>query len=481
MDLCDLSIHELKAQLEKEEITVEEVLDSFLQRIDAVEDKVKAYVTVTGTEARERIRAELEGSLAGIPLAVKDNISTEGIRTTCSSKMLENYIPPYNATVVDKLNEAGAVLLGKTNLDEFAMGGSSESSYFHETRNPWNLEYVPGGSSGGSAAAVAAGEAAAALGTDTGGSIRQPAAFCGLVGLKPTYGTVSRYGLMAYAGSMDQIGPITRDVEDAALLLNVISGYDPKDSTSVKREELDYTAFLQEDLAGMKVALPREYLDLVSNPEIKESVLAAFKKMEAEGAKVEEVSLPHLKYAAAVYYILATGEASSNMACYDGVRYGFRSKEAANVAEMFGNTRSEGFGEEVKRRILFGTYVLSANSYEAYYVKAQKVRTLLIKEFEDIFKNYDLIITPTTGDTAFKVGTVTEPLESYKMDTFTVPVNLTGIPAISLPCGFSSKNLPIGIQIMGPQFGDGKIIQAAYSLEKILKLGNKRPELEVAQ
>ena len=286
---------------------------------------------------------------------------------------------------------------------------------------------------------------------------------------------------MAYAGSMDQIGPITRDVEDAALLLNVISGYDPKDSTSVKREELDYTAFLQEDLAGMKVALPREYLDLVSNPEIKESVLAAFKKMEAEGAKVEEVSLPHLKYAAAVYYILATGEASSNMACYDGVRYGFRSKEAANVAEMFGNTRSEGFGEEVKRRILFGTYVLSANSYEAYYVKAQKVRTLLIKEFEDIFKNYDLIITPTTGDTAFKVGTVTEPLESYKMDTFTVPVNLTGIPAISLPCGFSSKNLPIGIQIMGPQFGDGKIIQAAYSLEKILKLGNKRPELEVAQ
>lgn len=479
MELCDLTIHELREKLENKEVTAADVLDSFLRRIEAVEEKVKAYVTITADEARERISSDLQGSLAGIPLALKDNISTEGIRTTCSSKMLENYIPPYNATVVEKLNEEGAVILGKTNLDEFAMGGTTGFSAFHETRNPWNLEHVPGGSSGGSAAAVAAGEAAAALGTDTGGSIRQPAAFCGLVGLKPTYGTVSRYGLLAYANSLDQIGPITRDVEDAALLLNVITGHDPKDSTSVQMELADYTAFLKEDLAGMRIALPKEYYELDYNPEVKESVLAAVKKMEAEGAVVEEVSIPSIEHSVAVYYILATGEASSNLACYDGVRFGYRSKTAGNVAEMFRNTRSEAFGEEVKRRILFGTYILSAEAYEDYYVKAQKVRTLLIKEIEDVFKNYDLIVTPTTPETAFKAGAITDPLESYKMDAFTVPVNLAGIPAITIPCGFSSANLPIGIQIMGPRFGEGKIIQAAYSLEKILQLGNKRPELEV--
>ena len=479
MELCDLTIHELREKLENKEVTAADVLDSFLRRIEAVEEKVKAYVTITADEARERISSDLQGSLAGIPLALKDNISTEGIRTTCSSKMLENYIPPYNATVVEKLNEEGAVILGKTNLDEFAMGGTTGFSAFHETRNPWNLEHVPGGSSGGSAAAVAAGEAAAALGTDTGGSIRQPAAFCGLVGLKPTYGTVARYGLLAYANSLDQIGPITRDVEDAALLLNVITGHDPKDSTSVQMEQADYTAFLKEDLAGMRIALPKEYYELDYNPEVKESVLAAVKKMEAEGAVVEEVSIPSIEHSVAVYYILATGEASSNLACYDGVRFGYRSKTAGNVAEMFRNTRSEAFGEEVKRRILFGTYILSAEAYEDYYVKAQKVRTLLIKEIEDVFKNYDLIVTPTTPETAFKAGAITDPLESYKMDAFTVPVNLAGIPAITIPCGFSSANLPIGIQIMGPRFGEGKIIQAAYSLEKILQLGNKRPELEV--
>lgn len=479
MELCDLTIHELREKLENKEVTAADVLDSFLRRIEAVEEKVKAYVTITADEARERISSDLQGSLAGIPLALKDNISTEGIRTTCSSKMLENYIPPYNATVVEKLNEEGAVILGKTNLDEFAMGDTTGFSAFHETRNPWNLEHVPGGSSGGSAAAVAAGEAAAALGTDTGGSIRQPAAFCGLVGLKPTYGTVSRYGLLAYANSLDQIGPITRDVEDAALLLNVITGHDPKDSTSVQMEQADYTAFLKEDLAGMRIALPKEYYELDYNPEVKESVLAAVKKMEAEGAVVEEVSIPSIEHSVAVYYILATGEASSNLACYDGVRFGYRSKTAGNVAEMFRNTRSEAFGEEVKKRILFGTYILSAEAYEDYYVKAQKVRTLLIKEIEDVFKNYDLIVTPTTPETAFKAGAITDPLESYKMDAFTVPVNLAGIPAITIPCGFSSANLPIGIQIMGPRFGEGKIIQAAYSLEKILQLGNKRPELEV--
>lgn len=479
MEIYDLTIHELRKKLTEGELSPSEILDSFYQRIDKVEEKVKAYVTLTEKEARERVTAELTGPLAGIPLAIKDNFSTEGIRTTCSSKILHNYVPPYNATVVDRLNEAGAITLGKANMDEFAMGSSTENSGFFPTHNPWNLECAPGGSSGGSAAAVAAGEAAGALGSDTGGSIRQPAAFCGVVGLKPTYGNVSRYGLVAFASSLDQIGPITKDVRDSALLMNVIAGHDPMDSTSVNIELPDYTDFLKEEVKGMKIGLPAEYYSLDFNSEVKESVLAAVKKLEEAGAIIEEVSLPSTEYALNAYYIIAPAEASSNLARYDGVRYGLRSKRASNLSEMFTSTRNEGFGDEVKRRIMLGTYALSSGYYDAYYLKAQKVRTIIKEDFDKLFNEYNLLISPTTPTTAFKLGEMTDPLEMYQADIFTVPVNIAGIPAISVPCGFDSKNLPIGLQIMGPHFGEGKIMQAAYTLEQILGIKDRRPELEV--
>ncbi|MEJ6951396.1 Asp-tRNA(Asn)/Glu-tRNA(Gln) amidotransferase subunit GatA [Natronospora cellulosivora (SeqCode)] len=480
MELCDLTIHELRDMLVSKEINVSELLDSFYKRIDNCEDKVKAYVTVTEEEARERAKENLPGVLAGIPLAIKDNISTKGIRTTCSSKILENYVPPFNATVIDKLNKAGAITTGKTNMDEFAMGSSTENSGFFTSRNPWNLDHAPGGSSGGSAAAVAAGEAAGALGSDTGGSIRQPAAYCGVVGLKPTYGNVSRYGLIAYASSLDQIGPITKDVEDSAILMNIIAGHDSKDSTSVKMEKEDYTSFLKEDVSEMKIAIPKEYFAMEFNQEVKDSVLAAVKKLEEAGATVEEVSIPSVEYALAAYYIIAPAEASSNLARYDGVRYGYRSKEINDLKDMFTNTRNQGFGDEVKRRIMIGTYALSSGYYDAYYLKAQKVRTLIKEDFDKLYNDYDLIISPTTPTTAFKLGSMTDPLEMYQMDVFTVPVNIAGIPAISVPCGFDSNNLPIGIQIMGPHFGEGKILQTAYTLEKILNINNKRPKVEVS-
>jgi len=480
LELYDLTIHEIRDKLKNKEISVVEVLDSFYKRINDVEDKVKAYVTVTEGEARRRAKENLEGPLAGIPLAIKDNISTEGIRTTCSSKILHNYIPPYDATVVKRLNEAGAITLGKANMDEFAMGSSTENSGFYPTRNPWNLDCVPGGSSGGSAAAVAAGEAAGALGSDTGGSIRQPAAYCGVVGFKPTYGNVSRYGLVAFASSLDQIGPITKDVEDSAILLNVICGHDPMDSTSVNMELPDYTSFLKKDVKGMRIGLPREYFSMDFDREVRDSVLSAVKLLEDAGAKIEEVSLPSADYALAAYYIIAPSEASSNLARYDGVRYGYRSKNAGDLREMFATTRKEGFGLEVKRRIMLGTYTLSSGYYDAYYLKAQKVRTLIKEDFEKLFEDYDLLISPTTPTTAFKMGAMTDPLEMYQMDIFTVPVNIAGIPAISLPCGFDNKNLPIGIQIMGPHFGEGKILQAAYTLEELLGIKDKRAELEVS-
>lgn len=483
MELYDLTIHELKDKLASREISVNELLDSFYKRIGGVEEKVKAYVTLTEKEAREsakELKAEFKGKLAGIPLAIKDNLSTERIKTTCSSRILENYVPPYDATVVSRLKEAGAITLGKTNMDEFAMGSSTENSGFFPTRNPWDLERAPGGSSGGSAAAVAAGEAAGALGSDTGGSIRQPAAFCGVVGLKPTYGLVSRYGLVAFASSLDQIGPITKDVEDAAILLNVIAGHDPMDSTSVKMEIPDYTRFLKEDVQGMKIGLPREYFSMDFAAEVKESVLAGVQRLEEAGAKVEEVNLPSADYALAAYYIIAPAEASSNLARYDGVRYGYRSKKAHDVKEMFTNTRNEGFGDEVKRRIMLGTYALSSGYYDAFYLKAQKVRTMIKEDFDRLFYEYDLLISPTTPTTAFKIGEMTDPLEMYQADIFTVPVNIAGIPAISIPCGFDSNNLPIGLQIMGPHFGEGKIIQAAYTLEQILEIKDRRPELEVS-
>jgi len=480
LKVCDLTIHEIRDKLNSQEISSAELIDSFYRRIDEVEDRVKAYVTLTEEEARKRAEEKLTGALAGIPLAVKDNISTKGVRTSCSSKMLDNYIPPFNATVINRLYKTGAIMLGKTNLDEFAMGSSTERSAFHPTHNPWNLDYVPGGSSGGSAAAVAAGEATAALGSDTGGSIRQPAAYCGVVGFKPTYGNVSRYGLIAYASSLDQIGPIIRDVEDAAILLNIISGKDPLDSSSVKVELPDYTHFLKQDVQGMKIGLPREYFDMDFDNQVKDSVLSAVNLLKEAGAEIEEVNLPAVDYALAAYYIIAPAEASSNLARYDGVRYGYRSEKATDMTEMFTTSRKEGFGSEVKRRIMLGTYTLSTGYYNDYYLKAQKVRTLIMEDFKKLFKEYDLLLSPTTPTTAFELGSISDPLEMYQMDVFTVPVNIAGIPAISILCGFDDKGLPIGLQLMGPHFGEGKILQAAYTLEELLAIKDKRPKLEVS-
>lgn len=474
LGLYNLTSHDLRDKIVGKEITVKEVLDSFYQRIESVEGKVKAYITVAEREIRKKTGENLQGKLAGIPLAIKDNISTDGIKTTCASRMLKDYVPPYNATIINKLNKEGAVIIGKTNLDEFAMGSSTENSAFFSTHNPWNLEYVPGGSSGGSAAAVAAGEAAGALGSDTGGSIRQPASYCGVVGLKPTYGRVSRFGLVAFASSLDQIGIFTRDVEDAALLMNVITGHDPLDSTSTKIKNPDYTVFLKDDISGMRIGLPVEYFSMDMDYDVRESVVAAVKKMEDAGAEIEEVDLPSSKYALAVYYVIASAEASTNLARYDGVRYGYRNNKAENVIEMYRKTRNEGFGDEVKRRIMLGVYVLSSGNYDNYYLKAQKARNLIKYELNNIFKRYDLIILPTTPTTAFKLNSSNGPFEKEQMGIFTVLANIAGIPAISIPCGFDSKNLPIGIQVMGPHFSEGKLLQAAYSLEKILEISSNR-------
>ncbi|MFW6269165.1 MAG: Asp-tRNA(Asn)/Glu-tRNA(Gln) amidotransferase subunit GatA [Bacillota bacterium] len=477
MELYNLTIGKLKEKLSKREISVNEIISSYYDRINEVEDRIKAYVTLTEKKAEKQAETvDINKKLGGIPLAIKDNMSTRGIETTCSSKILKNYTPPYDATVIKKIKREDSIILGKTNMDEFAMGSSTENSGFYPSRNPWNLDCVTGGSSGGSAAAVAAGEAAGALGSDTGGSIRQPAAFCGVVGLKPTYGNVSRYGLIAYASSLDQIGPITRNVADSALLLNIICGNDPSDSTSVDRERPDYTDFLKEDVEDMKIGIPDNYFSLDFDKEVKDKVLQAVKKLEEAGAIVEEVTLTDAEYALAAYYIIAPAEASSNLARYDGVRYGHRSEKADDVKTMFTSTRHEGFGDEVKRRIMLGTYALSSGYYDAFYLKAQKVRTLIKNNFDNTFAHYDLLISPTAPTTAFKIGQEKDPLEMYQADIFTVPVNIAGIPAISIPCGFDNNNMPIGLQIMGPHFGEGKIIQAAYTLEKILDL-DKRPEL----
>ncbi|ADQ15251.1 Asp-tRNA(Asn)/Glu-tRNA(Gln) amidotransferase subunit GatA [Halanaerobium hydrogeniformans] len=480
MNLYDLTIHELKDKLNKGETTVAEIRKAFDDRIAAVEDKVKSYITLTDDLAEKsaaKYEEKKEQLLAGIPIAVKDNISTEAIKTSCASKVLKNYKPPFNATVIDKLDDAGALIIGKTNMDEFAMGSSTENSAFFNTNNPWNLNHAPGGSSGGSAAAVAAGECAAALGSDTGGSIRQPASYCGVVGLKLTYGMVSRYGLVAFASSLDQIGPITKDVEDCAIMTNVITGYDEKDSTSVEDKAEDYRKYLKKDVSGMKIGIPEEYFNLDFDQEVKDSVLAAVKELEKAGAEVEKVHITDAAYALAAYYIIGPAEASSNLARYDGVRYGLRSEEADDVKTMFFNTRSEGFGDEVKRRIVIGTYALSSGYYDAYYLKAQKVRTLIKDDFDRIFNDFDLIVTPTAPTTAIELGTKSDPLEMYYTDIFTVPINIAGVPAMSIPCGFDSNNMPIGLQLIGPHFGEGKIIQAAYTLEKILDIKDKRAEL----
>ncbi|MBU7594684.1 Asp-tRNA(Asn)/Glu-tRNA(Gln) amidotransferase subunit GatA [Metabacillus halosaccharovorans] len=485
MALFDHKISELKELLHKKEITVSDLVDESYQRIQAVDDKVGAFLALNEEQARtyakeldEALDSRNEfGLLFGMPIGVKDNIVTKGLRTTCASKILENFDPIYDATVVKHLQNAEAVTIGKLNMDEFAMGSSTENSGYKPTRNPWNLETVPGGSSGGSAAAVAAGEVPFTLGSDTGGSIRQPASFCGVVGLKPTYGRVSRFGLVAFASSLDQIGPITRTVEDNAFLLQAISGVDEMDSTSANVEVPDFLSSLTGDVKGLKIAVPKEYLGEGVNKEVKQSVLDSLKVLEGLGATWEEVSLPHSKYALATYYLLSSSEASANLSRFDGVRYGYRSDNAENLIELYKQSRAEGFGNEVKRRIMLGTFALSSGYYDAYYKKAQKVRTLIKKDFENVFEKYDVIIGPTTPTPAFKIGeNVKDPLTMYANDILTIPVNLAGVPGISVPCGLSN-GLPLGLQIIGKHFDESTIYRVAHAFEQATEHHKAKPEL----
>ena len=475
MKITELTVHELQDKLASGELTVTQITKAYTDRIQEKEGQVEAFVTTLTDEATEEAKkmeekiasGEIKSSLAGIPIGIKDNMCTKGVRTTCSSRMLENFVAPYDATVIEKINEQGMINLGKLNMDEFAMGASTEYSYFKKTKNPWNLNTVPGGSSGGSAAAVAAQMVPWALGSDTGGSIRQPAAFCGVVGLKPTYGLVSRYGLVAFASSLDQIGPITKDVRDAAILLNVIAGHDEKDSTSQNIEKKDYTKALEKDIKGIKIGVPKEYFGEGINPEVKEKLMQAIEEYKKMGAEVEEFSLDIAKYALATYYIVACAEASSNLGRFDGIRYGYRTKNFTNLKDIYKNSRSEGFGPEVKRRIILGTYVLSSGYYDAYYKKAQLVRTLVMKEFEKAFAKYDVLLTPTSPTVAFEIGTRSNnPLEMYLADICTVSVNIAGLPGISIPCGVDGKGMPVGMQLIGNRFQEEKILNAAYAYEQ---------------
>ena len=475
MDITELTVHELQDKLENKEITVTDITKAYIENIKKKEEKIGAFVTILEDEAlknAEEIQnkiesGEIKNSLAGIPIGIKDNICTKGVKTTCSSKMLENFISPYDATVMEKINAENMVMLGKLNMDEFAMGGSTEYSYFHITRNPWNLNKVPGGSSGGSAAAVAANLVPWSLGSDTGGSIREPASFCGVVGLKPTYGLVSRYGLVAFASSLDQIGPITKDVKDCAMLLNVIAGHDERDSTSANVEKQDYVKALKNDVKGLKIGIPKEFFGEGINQEVKESLEKAIEKYKELGAEVEECSLDIAKYSLAAYYIIACAEASSNLGRFDGIRYTYRTKEYSNLKELYKKTRSEGFGPEVKRRIILGTYVLSSGYYDAYYKKAQKVRTLVMNEFKKAFEKYDILLTPTSPTVAFDIGSKSNnPLEMYLADICTVSVNIAGLPAISIPCGKDTEGMPIGMQLIGKRFDEQAILNAAYTFEQ---------------
>jgi len=483
MNITELTVHELMDKLDKKEITSQEIIESYSKRIDEKEKDVQAFVTVTTDTAVEKSKSvdRTKSKLAGIPIGIKDNLCTKGVKTTCSSKMLENFVAPYNATVVEKLENEGIISLGKLNMDEFAMGASTEYSAYKSTRNPWDLETVPGGSSGGSAAAVASDMVPWALGSDTGGSIRQPAALCGVVGLKPTYGLVSRYGLVAFASSLDQIGPITKDVEDSAILLNVLAGYDEKDSTSVNLPKKDYTKSLVKDVSKFKIGVPKEFLGEGINEEVKQSVLNAIEEYKKLGATVEECSLNIANEALATYYIIACAEASSNLGRFDGIRYGYRTKNYTNLKDIYKNSRSEGFGKEVKRRIILGTYVLSSGYYDAYYKKAQKVRTLIKKEFEKLFEKYDFLITPTSPTVAYKIGTKSNnPLEMYLADLCTVSVNIAGLPGISIPCGVDKEGMPIGLQLIGKPFGEETIIQAAYTYEQETKFReNYKPQFKM--
>ena len=486
MELYQLGAHELNQKLSAREIGSREIVKSLLERIGVVEEKIRSFMTVTedesyrmADEADKRFsKGEGVTPLTGIPFVIKDNMCTKGVLTTCSSKILRNFTPPYDATVVELLKEAGAVIIGKANMDEFAMGSSNENSAFEVTHNPWDLKRVPGGSSGGPAAAIAADEGIVALGSDTGGSIRQPSALCGVVGFKPTYGRVSRYGLVAFASSLDQIGPITKDVTDCALTMDVIAGRDRRDATSADVPVPDYTESLKSDIKGLKVGIPKEYFIEGMDKEVEKSIRDTIGKFEELGATCVDISLPHSEYAVAIYYIIATAEASSNLARFDGVQYGHRSKDPETIWQMYGETKDEGFGAEVKRRIMLGTYVLSSGYYDAYYLKAQKVRTLMKNDFVDAFKEVDIILSPTSPTPAFKIGEkMDDPLQMYLSDIFTIPANISGIPAISIPCGFTKNGLPIGLQIQGPFFAEDKVIQAAYAFEQNTDYHLRKPEL----
>ena len=488
MNITELTVHELKEKLAKKELTSYEITKAYSDRIKEKEPDVQAFVTTLDDDAVEKAKemdkkienGEIKSELAGIPIGIKDNICTKGVRTTCSSKMLENFISPYDATVMEKINAEHLINLGKLNMDEFAMGGSTEHSYFHVTRNPWNLNKVPGGSSGGSAAAVASGMVPWALGTDTGGSIREPAAFCGVVGLKPTYGLVSRYGVVAFASSLDQVGPITKDVRDCAMLLNIIAGKDDMDTTSVDRPKVDYTKALKNDVKGLKIAVPKEFFGEGINEEVKAKLEEAMETYKELGAEVSEVSLDIAEYALASYYIIACAEASSNLGRFDGVRYGHRAKEYKNVKELFVNSRTEGFGPEVKRRIILGTYVLSSGYYDAYYKKAQQVRTLVMNEFKKVFDNYDVILTPTSPTVAFDIGSkINDPLAMYLADICTVSVNIAGLPGISIPCGVDREGMPVGMQLIGNRFAEETLLNTAYTFEQKIKFSEKyKPEFK---
>ena len=478
MNITELTVHELQEKIKSKEITIKEITKAYVDRINEKEKDVQAFLTTLTDEAMKQAEeiqnkketGEITGDLAGIPIGIKDNICIKGVKTTCASKMLENFVAPYNATVIEKISQENIISLGKLNMDEFAMGSSTEHSYFKNTKNPWDLKKVPGGSSGGSAAAVAANLVPWALGSDTGGSIRQPASFCGVVGLKPTYGLVSRYGLVAFASSLDQIGPITKDVKDAAMLLNIIAGHDKKDTTSSQRPKVDYTKALKNNVKGLKIGLPKEFFGEGINEEVKESLQKAIEKYKELGAEIEEFSLDISKFSLAAYYIIACAEASSNLGRFDGIRYTYRTPEFKNLKEIYKKSRSEGFGAEVKRRIILGTYVLSSGYYDAYYKKGQQVRTLVMNEFNKAFEKYDVILTPTSPTVAFDIGSKSNnPLEMYLADICTVSVNVAGLPGISIPCGVDKAGMPIGMQLIGKKFSEETILNAAYTFEQAIQ------------
>ncbi len=487
MNLYSLSLSDIAKKIKLKEVLIKEVLDSVYARIDEVEPKVDAYITLTKEYAYKRAQELQEkldngeniGVLGGVPIAIKDNICTKDIKTTCASRMLENFIPPYDATVIKKLEENGAIIIGKTNMDEFAMGSSTETSYFKKTKNPWDLEKVPGGSSGGSAACVASDMAFAALGSDTGGSIRQPASYCSVIGLKPTYGLVSRYGLVAFASSLDQIGPFTKTVEDAAIMLNVITGHDNMDTTSLDIDYEDYTKALVNSVDKIRIGIDKNFTKDGVAEDVKNAYNNSLELLQKLGANIVEVDLSYAKYSLATYYIIATAEASSNLGRYDGIRYGHRAKEFSDLIDLYKKSRTEGFGDEVKRRIMLGTYVLSSGYYDAYYKRAQQVRTLIINEFKKAFDNCDVILIPTAPNTAFKFGAKAEnPLEMYLEDIYTVPVNIAGLPGISIPAGFDKDAMPIGLQIIANAFDEQKMLQVAYTFEQNTDFHSKKPEIK---